>query len=77
MMSSVKYLTQQQISRQKLKQAIQEMEKLSGMQKSLLETEHKQRKMLDTSPSIDYVMSLTPGGMRDGRDNVLKLMEVL
>jgi len=28
-------------------------------------------------PSIDYVMSLTPGGMKDGRDNVLKLMKIL
>ena len=28
-------------------------------------------------PSIDYVMSLTPGGMRDGRDNVIKLMTLL
>lgn len=28
-------------------------------------------------PSIDYVMSLTPQGMQEGRDNVLKLMEIL
>lgn len=47
------------------------------MQKWLFETEHKQLKMLHTFPSIDYVMSLTPVGMRDGRDNVLKLMEIL
>lgn len=32
---------------------------------------------LNKQSAIDYVMSLTPGGMRDGRDNVLKLMEVL
>jgi dihydrofolate synthase / folylpolyglutamate synthase len=28
-------------------------------------------------PSIDYVMSLTPSGMQEGRDNVLKLMDIL
>lgn len=33
--------------------------------------------MKNSFPSIDHVMSLTPGGMRDGRDNVLKLMEIL
>lgn len=27
--------------------------------------------------SIDYVMSLTPSGMQEGRDNVLKLMNIL
>ena len=33
--------------------------------------------MKHSFPSIDYVMSLTPGGMKDGRDNVLKLMHIL
>ena len=32
---------------------------------------------MKNTPSIDYVMSLTPGGMKDGRDNVLKLMKIL
>lgn len=28
-------------------------------------------------PSIDYVMSLTPTGMREGRDSVMRIMEIL
>gem|GEM_PF-3329524 len=27
--------------------------------------------------SIDYVMSLTPMGMKEGKENVLKLMQIL
>lgn len=33
--------------------------------------------MLSQFPSIDYVMSLTPTGMREGRDSVIKIMEIL
>jgi dihydrofolate synthase / folylpolyglutamate synthase len=33
--------------------------------------------MKELFPTIDYVLSLTPGGMREGRDNILKLMKIL
>ncbi len=33
--------------------------------------------MKHTFPLIDYVMSLTPGGMKEGRDNVMQLMKLL
>ncbi len=32
---------------------------------------------LNKQSTIDYVMSLTPVGMRDGRDNVVKLMKIM
>jgi dihydrofolate synthase/folylpolyglutamate synthase len=33
--------------------------------------------MKHSFPSIDYVMSLTPQGMKEGKENVIKLMEIL
>lgn len=33
--------------------------------------------MLSQFPSIDHVMSLTPTGMREGRDSVIKIMKIL
>ena len=32
---------------------------------------------LGKQPAIDYVMSLTPGGMHEGRDNILRLCRIL
>lgn len=55
------------------------MEKLSDMQKwlSVMAAVPSSIFMPYQFPSIDFVMSLTPTGMQEGRDNVLKLMKIL